>query len=258
MHEINQQPVSPEFIKCWQAAGLHIQNQSQGALKSWIRADFNPPFLEHFSFRLGNQLFFIQLTDQDNNLEIPGNLGGLKRIAKDSNGFACLMPMRKKDGEWVAVENGWGLVDLKTNKVINPLDFVSDELIEMTDWELHDFAIQIVRDNLKKEGKTITGWNGDPEIQPSIWFENGNTLEWIIVKFSRWPNDKPEMPKNISVIANEITKISGLSNGNFASMSIANANDPFDPSAKKNGNFMLLYRGHGLMTKYEGLISLTD
>lgn len=258
MHEINQQPVSPEFIKCWQAAGLHLQKQSQGSLQSWIRADFNPPFLEHLSFRIGNQLFFIQLYDVDNNLETPGSLEGLKRISNSSKGHACLMPMQKRDDEWMAAENNWGLVDLKTNKVINPLDFVSDELIEMTDWELHDFAIQIVRDNLKQEGKKITSWNGDIEIQPSIWFENGNTLQWIVVKFSRWPNDKPEIPKNISVIANEIKKISGISKGNYASLSIVNANDPFDPSAKKSGNFMLLYRGHGLMTKYEGLISITD
>jgi len=256
MYEIKQQLFSDEFVKCWQAAGLHIQNQSQGALKSWIRADFNPPFLEHLSFRLGNQLFFIQLTDEDNNLEMPGNLGGLKRIAKDSNGLACLMPMQKKDGEWVAVQNGWGLVDLKTNKAINPLDFVSDELIEMTDWELHDFAVQIVRENLNKEGKTITSWNGDPEIQPSIWFENGSSLEWIVVKYSRWPDDKPEIPKNIKQITEEVKKLSGISKGNFASIGIASADDPFDPLAKNNNNFLPLFRGHGLIASYEGLISV--
>ena len=38
--------VTEDFAKCWQAAGLHIQNQVQGELKSWLRSHINPPFLE--------------------------------------------------------------------------------------------------------------------------------------------------------------------------------------------------------------------
>ena len=73
--------VSEEFVNCWNAAGLHIQNQAQGDLQSWLRANLNPPFLEHLSFRLGNQLFFIQIEDVDNILEIPGSRKGLLTIA---------------------------------------------------------------------------------------------------------------------------------------------------------------------------------
>jgi hypothetical protein len=39
-----------------------------------------------------------------------------------------------------------GLVDAQTGRPINPVALVNDELIEMTDWELQDFAVQIVRD----------------------------------------------------------------------------------------------------------------
>ena len=61
MHEIEMSEVSEEFAKCWKAAGIHIQNQAQGGLRSWLKADLNPPFLEHLSFRLGNQLFFVRI-----------------------------------------------------------------------------------------------------------------------------------------------------------------------------------------------------
>ena len=57
----------------WQAAGLHIQNQVQGESKSWLRSHINPPFLEHLSFRFGNQLFYIRIQDVDDELDIPGS-----------------------------------------------------------------------------------------------------------------------------------------------------------------------------------------
>ena len=33
--------------------------------------------------------------------------------------------------------------------------WISDERIEMTDWELQDFAVQVVRDQLEKTGKRL-------------------------------------------------------------------------------------------------------
>ena len=76
MHDIHMAEVSKEFQRCWQAAGVHIQNQAQGDLQSWLRAHLNPPFLEHLSFRLGNQLFFIQLQDVDSDTALmPADFG---------------------------------------------------------------------------------------------------------------------------------------------------------------------------------------
>jgi hypothetical protein len=38
MHDVHMAEVSNEFQRCWQAAGHHIQNQAQGDLQSWLRA----------------------------------------------------------------------------------------------------------------------------------------------------------------------------------------------------------------------------
>jgi hypothetical protein len=66
---------------------------------------------------------------------------------------------------------GWGLIDAETGRMlIDPISFVSDEKIEMTDWELQDFAVQVVRDDLKTSGRELMSWNGNPEVMPSIWF----------------------------------------------------------------------------------------
>jgi hypothetical protein len=66
MHE-----VSEEFTRCWRAALRHIEAQARAPLQSWLKANLQPPFLEHLSFRLGNRLFFIRIEDVDEKLEIP-------------------------------------------------------------------------------------------------------------------------------------------------------------------------------------------
>ena len=50
---------------------------------------------------------------------------------------------------------GWGLVNAESGVVIDPVSMVSDELIEMFEWELHDFAFQIVKTYLTKQGKDV-------------------------------------------------------------------------------------------------------
>ena len=74
MHDIEMHEASPEFERCWSAAGAHHNSQVQDGLQSWLRAHLTPPFLEHLSFRLGNQLFFIRLEDVEGRLKVPGPL----------------------------------------------------------------------------------------------------------------------------------------------------------------------------------------
>lgn len=60
--------VTDDFKQCWQSAGRHLQSQVEGGL-TWMRASLDEPFMEHLSFRLGNQLFFVRVIDVDNELK---------------------------------------------------------------------------------------------------------------------------------------------------------------------------------------------
>jgi len=171
MYEVETHDMKPEFLECWKAAGIHISNQVQGGLHSWLKATPYPPFLEHLSFRLGNQNFYIRVTDVSGDIDGPGSERGLFAIADGSNGHACFMPMRKKLlGGWVPDRAGWGLVDARTGKAVNPTDLVSDEKIEISNWELQDFAVQVVRTQLEKDGFELMSWQGNPNVDPAIWF----------------------------------------------------------------------------------------
>lgn len=85
------------------------------------------------------------------------------------------------------VEKGWGLLSAVDKKPVNPPDLVTDEKIEMTDWELHDFAVQVVRQNLMHEGEHVAGWVSNPELQPSIWISTEEFPQWVVVQAVRWP-----------------------------------------------------------------------
>lgn len=243
-HDINLDEFSEEFASCWNAAMQHIENQAQGKL-FWLKARLHPPFLEHLSFRLGNQLFFVRIEDADDNLATPGSHDGLIRIAKGSNGQACILPMKKRAGNWGAAETDWGLIHAISRKPIDPVMLISDEDIEMSEWELYDFAVQIVRNNL--QGRQIMSWSSDPEVTPSIWFAGENGPEWVLVKAVKYPELDADLPHNIDEIFLRCSKIANK--GNLAVVGIASS----DEESNKTGVPLPLLRGYGLVARYQGL-----
>jgi hypothetical protein len=246
------QEMSQEFYPCWQAAGRHLNNQVEGGIQFWLRAHSNPPVLEHLSFRLGNQLFFIRVEDVDNKVEGPGTLTGLNYVSEGMQGYACILPMKKASGrEWVAAYSGWGLLDAKTRELINPVDKVTDEKIEMTPWELHDLAVQIVRLDLEKDGYQLMSWQSNPDVDPSIWFigDSGGP-EWVIVREGKYlaRGDAPP-PENLAEIAEYHSRLSKI--GHFAPVSIVSSEDSFDPA--KAVSVEPLWRGHEACIRFKGL-----
>lgn len=248
--EIPKQTITEDFAKCWQAAGQHLVKQSDSPL-SWISASLEGLVLEHFSFRLGNQIFFIQIEDVDDQLTYPSQPEGFLNKAKEWNGHACLMPMKKIGEEWTPMLPNWGLQDAITKQLIIPPALITDEEIEITDNELLDFAVQIVRDHLIGEGKKIQSTQSDPMVSPSIWFVDGDKLSWVVVKAARYPAMSAERPLDINDTAQSLNR-AGYS-GYFASVAVANANDPFDPTAKETGNYLRLHRGAGYVCSFKGL-----
>lgn len=251
MHDIEMHTMSPEFLKCWQAAGKYLNNQVQGGIQSWLRAHPYPPFLEHFSFRLGNQLFFIRVEDVDGKVEGPGTLRGLHAVADGNQGHACLMPMKKKlfGGGWLPERDGWGLIDSKTKKPIDPVSLITDEKIEMTSWELQDMAVQIVRDYLEKEGFQLMSWQGNPDVDPAIWFVGDSEgPEWVVVRVTKYPQNRASRPQNWHGIASQCSHMSRI--GHFASVALVSAEQHFESEGE---TAVPLWRGHAMHVSFTGL-----
>ena len=221
LYDIEMQNPSPAFAECWSAAGHHLQNHGQGAIY-WLKCDLVPPFLEHLSFRLGNQLVFVRLDDSNGELKTPGNSSGTKIIVESCNGIACRMPMRFINSSWQPEYPDWGLIDFCLGRLINPVSLISNEKILMTDWEVHDVAVQLVRNHVQdKLGREILSSQGNPDVDPSIWFKGPNGSEWIVVRASRSPEPIVEPPDSITEITNHCSHMADK--GYFASVNIASA-----------------------------------
>jgi hypothetical protein len=250
MYDIEMQEMTPEFLACWQAAGMHLNNQVDGGIHSWLRAHPYPPVLEHLSFRLGNQLFFIRVEDASGNVEGPGSRQGLMSIAEGCQGHACLIPMKKKffGDTWVPVEPGWGLINAEIGDPINPFALVTDEKIEVTHWELHDFAVQVVRHHLEKDGYELMSWQGNPDVDPAIWFVGDSKKpEWVVIRATRYPELTVPRPSNWQSIAEGCSRLSPI--GHFACVSFASNESAFESDEKE---FAPIYRGFGTGVKYDG------
>jgi hypothetical protein len=250
MLQIETQDMSPEFYEIWRAAGGHIEQQYQGEMRSWLRADPRPPFLEHLSFRLGNQLYFIRVEDADGRVGGPGALRGLFAVAEGCRGHACRMPMgRSHTGNWQPVHGGWGLIDARTGEAIDPVALVTDEKIEMTPWEVHDFAVQVVRNQLETEGFELMSWQGNPSVDPAIWFIGRSAKpEWVVVRAVRYPRNEAKRPPNWPEIVSQLEQLGA--SGHFASVAFSSADQPF---AAADEPAVPLWRGHAVHARFTGL-----
>jgi hypothetical protein len=247
------QQMSPDFHHCWQAAGMHLSRQVEGGISSWLRAHPYPPFREHLSFRLGNQLFFVRIEDVDGLLLGPGHLQDLLSVAQQAGGVACILPMKRTfpSGEWVADQAGWGLLDAKTGQLLNPVALVSEEKIDMSSWELQDMAVQVVRDHLQQEGYQLISWQGDPAVDPAIWFIGASQQpEWVVVRAARFPVSQAVRPNNGSAIA-QSCKSRGET-GHFASVALVSMEQAFKSDQEAA---VPLWRGHGMYVRFTGLES---
>lgn len=247
MHSIEMHEASDEFAKCWQAAGQHLSNRGDGRV-NWLKADLIPPFLEHLSFRLGNQLFYVRLVDVDGRLQTPGNHSGLQAVADGCRGFACLMPMKWEEGQWTPVEPDWGLVDLRSRAPIDPVIHVSDEPVEMTSWELLDFAVQVVRNHITdKLGGDILSSQSNPDVHPSIWFVGEDGPEWVVVQMATYESSEFFPLCDVSAVARSCADRSPT--GHVARVGFCHADQTFEEDSVA----LPMLRGHGAMIRFNGL-----
>jgi hypothetical protein len=83
--------------------------------------------------------------------------------------------------------------------VIDPPTLVSNEPIEMSDWEVHDLAIQIVASYVDKSCAALSK-QPSLHIDPSVWFRDEHGPAYVVVRSARFPRTDAPRPANLPAI----------------------------------------------------------
>jgi hypothetical protein len=229
MQSVEPQTPSPDFAGCWNAAGAHLDSCGHAHDLRWIKSRLEPPFLEHVSFSIGNQLFFVHIEDAHEQIQVPGKPEGQASVAESCGGHACIMHMTRTQDGWRPTRDGWSLIDAKSDSPIDPPSLATEEPIEMSDWELHDFAVQAVRASIESDGQTIMSSQGNPAVDPSVWFVGDDGPEWVVVRAVRYPERDAERPEHLADVATRCA--STIQTGHFASVAVASTNQVLEDDA---------------------------
>jgi len=258
MYKIDTYNISEEFLNAWRFAGKNLTNQGQGSL-NWIRAHLHQPFDDHLSFRVGNQIFSVLVELENSSMEsslTDRERNNQERFCLDNNLVPCIYKVKKTShGEYERIFPDWNLVHAETKKPINPVELISEELVEMSPWEVHDVGIQLVADYIKKDGGEVGSYQSVLKIDPSIWFKRDGIGSYVIVRTVRHPELNAERPTNLNETIKSIKSLKspeGKAEGYFASVGIANNEDSFDGK-----NSLPLYRGGGMHIRFTGIERLS-
>lgn len=242
LYQVASVPASEAFERCWRAAGSHVQTSARGESLIWIKADLHPPLMEHLSFRIKNQIYLVRVVDIDGKVGTQGTTAGLIHHTQQWQGVPCLMPMRLEHGEWKPVYPGWGLIHAQDNMPVYPPELSDDSPIEMTDWELYDFAVMCVRKYIEEKlGRRVTSYCNSPLVNPSIFFEGENGIEWVVVRVAR--DDKGGKRPSDAILSQAVLRDNGYPTGHFASVGVVSLDGPLQP----------LIRGEGMCLHFKGL-----
>ena len=115
----------------------------------------------------------------------------------------------------------------------------------MTDDEIHDFGVEVVFNQLRKEGYAIQDVNTKTGTNPQIIAKKGAELLFIAVRTACYP-DKGRLEDFVRLQMVEHAKMHGAV-PYFASVGIANAN------AASDEEMSVPVKGAGFYVAYEGI-----
>jgi hypothetical protein len=138
-------------------------------------------------------------------------------------------------------------VDARTGKALKESKFDVREKIEISEWELLDFAVQVTKDKLAADGFSIKSWTTETNSAPHIVAEKDSVLHRVIVGPGRYPVAEPIYDQNRLMASAEAT----LVEGGFLDMApVVFVNSEGQSSGNRARP---LYRGEGVFVKFEGL-----
>jgi len=225
----------------------------------WVKAELTWPSFDHLTFAYGNRVFSV-LVDA-----VVDGRSSISRQAMDrfleanreNNLIACVFPVRTESMRPTSA--GWNLFDAVELTPLDPESFDMSEQIVMSEWELRNFAIQIVRDSISRDGRSeVLSFTDVLGVDPQIWFQDaaGNRA-WVVVRHCPQITGDEWHAHTGMVNANPQLK---PYDGYFAAVSLASSaavlhdlEGNIIPLSQRFTGKAPLYRGDGFHIKFDGL-----
>lgn len=185
-YPVDRPAESSEYLQSWSLAGKYLQakfdeyNQSLSDPHMgfcWLRTDIISPTFDSMNFRYKNRVFSVLLE-----LVIPVAEDALMtkttwkakelqiKICKENDMIPCLFIVDVE--RMKPYKGGWNLSNTDTGEIVIPEDIADDSPRQVSSWELMNWGISIVMDDLRKKGNKILSFTDAPGIMPQLWFED--------------------------------------------------------------------------------------
>jgi hypothetical protein len=208
--------VKLDMHKAYDTMGLHIQAMvTKYGLKfpddfSFIKMHPIDNEFVDMVFRYKNKTFAILMDITHHGTPVSPQASKIKefiKISKENDLIPCVFPIEMEfqatSGEHgygvylsegctpnteysVKDKSSWNLFDVDTNKSINPIEISTDKPVEMSDYELDNFAVLVAAQELEKVGFHVYICSDIPGNYPQILFETPDGQRgWCAVVGSR-------------------------------------------------------------------------
>jgi hypothetical protein len=265
-YQIDPHEPSEEFLRARNIAGQALQKQFKrdgGKVAPpidyrWVKAELTWPSFDHLTFGYGNQIFSV-LVDLT-----AGGRSGLTQQEIKRCVEACeknhLIPCAFQIDAYSMkpLSSGWNLSHLVNHNPAVPNEWANADKIEMSEWELRNFCIQIVRSHIEESGGEVLSFCDIPEIDPQIWFtDKAGNRAWVVVR--HFPQITGEEKSAWIGFEKFNLQLSGF-DGYLAAVSIASGEPillsregTIIPLSQRFSGDAPLYRGDKFYIKFEGL-----
>jgi hypothetical protein len=225
----------------------------------WIKAELLWPAFDHLTFSFRNRIFavLVDLSDGVWSSLSTQETDRLVRAAEEHDLIPCVFRVHPDSMRPLA--SGWNLVSCIDGSPVDPVAMAIGGPRLMSEWELHGFAVQVVRAHVEtaRRGR-VTSICDVLHIDPQIWFtEPTGRTSWIVVRFVRSPAE--DIASGYQGFAARNVRLDPF-DGYFAWVSAVSSaavlrdlsGNMIPPSRRFDGSAPL-YRGDGFHVRFDGL-----
>lgn len=241
---------------------------------NWIKTELTSPSFEDFTFSYKNAIFpvVIDVVIDGKSLLRPELKDRLCNQSTENDLIPCVFEVvvegtphkHENDGFscFKVTSPGFNLKHAATGKYINPEEYADDSDTLMSEWELRNLAVSIVKRDIeaRKEFKLVA-FCDVLNVDPQIWFDDeSGKMCWVIVRFQSVLDESKA--SDFTNVANDNKSVAKF-DGYFAPVSAAmgdavlyDLDGKIIPPSRRFDGTAPLYRGHELYINYKGLIKI--